>query len=46
MEKTAKESIEEKKIRVVFLPADGATATPNHKQLNGLVSILHLPRQG
>ena len=45
MEKTAKESIEEKKIRVVFLPADGATATPNHKQVNGLVSSSSLSKQ-
>ncbi|KAL9126292.1 MAG: hypothetical protein Q9217_004641 [Psora testacea] len=39
VEKIAKEAIEEKKIRVVFLPADGTAETPNHKQVNGLVSL-------
>ena len=37
IEKTAKDQIEEKKIRVVFLPAEDIT--PNHKQVNGLVCI-------
>ncbi|KAG8528007.1 uncharacterized protein KY384_006923 [Bacidia gigantensis] len=36
VEKTAKTEIEEKKIRVSFLPADGAAATPNHRQVNGV----------
>ncbi|MDI1487248.1 MAG: phosphatidylinositol-binding protein scs2, partial [Ramalina farinacea] len=31
-----RDAIEEKKIRVVFLPADGTATTPNHKQVNGL----------
>lgn len=30
--------IEEKKIRVVFLPADGSSGTPMNKQVNGTVS--------
>ncbi len=40
VEKTAKEDIEERKIRVVFLPADGsiAAATPTHNDVNGTVS--------
>ena len=37
VENIAKGAVEERKIRVVFLPADGAAATP-HKQVNGTVS--------
>ena len=37
IEQNAKGTIQEKKIRVVFLPANGAVHTPNHKQVNGLV---------
>lgn len=41
VEKSAKDDIQERKIRVVFLPSDGsaaATATPNHHNINGSVS--------
>ncbi|KAL9102789.1 MAG: hypothetical protein Q9163_002107 [Psora crenata] len=41
---TAKEAIEEKKIRVVFLPAEGAAATPDHKQVNGLHTGVDAPQ--
>ena len=37
VEKIAKGAIEERKIRVVFLPAEGATATPQHNNVNGTV---------
>lgn len=39
-----KGSIDEKKIRVVFLPAEGTATTPKH-QINGTVSsatLIHL----
>lgn len=39
VEKAGRDAIEEKKIRVVFLPADGTATTPNHKQVNGLVCL-------
>jgi hypothetical protein len=35
--KTSKGSIEERKIRVVFLPADGSGVTPTHNNVNGTV---------
>ncbi|KAL6714918.1 phosphatidylinositol-binding protein scs2 [Lecanora helva] len=35
VEKVAKGTIEERKIRVVFLPAEGANATPQHNKVNG-----------
>lgn len=38
VEKISKGSIEEQKIRVVFLPADGTTSTPQHNNINGTVS--------
>ncbi|KAL8828933.1 MAG: hypothetical protein Q9191_002303 [Dirinaria sp. TL-2023a] len=34
-EKRAKAEIQERKIRVVFLPADGTTSTPTHNNVNG-----------
>ena len=37
VEKVAKGAVEERKIRVVFLPAEGATATPQHNNVNGTV---------
>ena len=37
VEKVAKGAIEERKIRVVFLPAEGAAATPQHNNVNGTV---------
>lgn len=38
IEKVSKSSIQERKIRVVFLPADGNTATPSHHHTQGGVS--------
>lgn len=41
VEKSAKDDIQERKIRVVFLPSDGSAAvaaTPNHNNINGSVS--------
>ncbi|KAL2042204.1 hypothetical protein N7G274_004692 [Stereocaulon virgatum] len=35
VEKVAKGAIEERKIRVVFLPADGTASTPQHNNVNG-----------
>ncbi|KAF2085850.1 VAMP-associated protein [Saccharata proteae CBS 121410] len=35
IEQTAKQSIQEKKIRVVFLPADGSANTPSSRSING-----------
>ncbi|KAL2059120.1 hypothetical protein ABVK25_000412 [Lepraria finkii] len=35
VEKVAKAAIEERKIRVVFLPADGTTSTPQRNNVNG-----------
>ncbi|KAL9132486.1 MAG: hypothetical protein Q9175_006345 [Cornicularia normoerica] len=35
VEKISKGSIEERKIRVVFLPADGRASTPQHNNVNG-----------
>ncbi|KAI4245042.1 MAG: hypothetical protein L6R40_002641 [Gallowayella cf. fulva] len=35
IEKVSKSSIQERKIRVVFLPADGNTATPSHHHTQG-----------
>ncbi|KAL8731323.1 MAG: hypothetical protein Q9166_003547 [cf. Caloplaca sp. 2 TL-2023] len=35
IEKVSKSSIQERKIRVVFLPADGSTATPSHQNTQG-----------
>lgn len=43
VEKGSKDDIQERKIRVVFLPSDGSTAaaaTPNHNNINGFVSHL------
>lgn len=43
VEKSAKDDIQERKIRVVFLPSDGsaaAAATPNHNDINGSVGYL------
>ena len=37
VEKTSKWAIQERKIRVLFLPADGSTATPTHHDVNGTV---------
>lgn len=37
VEKISKGSIEERKIRVVFLPADGTASTPQHNNVNGIV---------
>jgi len=42
IEKVAKGSIEERKIRVLFLPAEGSTATPTHNNVNGTVSDFSL----
>ncbi|MCJ1485330.1 phosphatidylinositol-binding protein scs2 [Schaereria dolodes] len=36
VERTSKASIQERKIRVVFLPADGPTTTPQHNNVNGM----------
>ena len=38
VEKVAKGAIEERKIRVVFLPAEGTTSTPRNYNINGTVS--------
>lgn len=38
IEKVSKSSIQERKIRVVFLPADGSTTTPSHQTPHGQVS--------
>ncbi|KAL8833686.1 MAG: hypothetical protein Q9170_004131 [Blastenia crenularia] len=35
IEKVSKSSIQERKIRVVFLPADGTTTTPSHQPTQG-----------
>ncbi|KAI4135699.1 MAG: hypothetical protein LQ347_000429 [Umbilicaria vellea] len=35
VEKTSKWAIQERKIRVLFLPADGSAATPRHNSVNG-----------
>lgn len=43
VEKSSKDDIQERKIRVVFLPSDGSAAdaaTPNHNNINGTVSYL------
>lgn len=42
VEKSAKDDIQERKIRVVFLPSDGSTnaAPPSHNDINGSVSYL------
>ena len=37
VEKISKGSIEERKIRVVFLPANGTASTPQHNNVNGTV---------
>lgn len=38
VEKTSKDSIQERKIRVLFLPAaDGSVMTPSHSTVNGVV---------
>ena len=37
VEKISKGSIEERKIRVIFLPADGTASTPQHNNINGTV---------
>lgn len=37
VEKISKGSIEERKIRVVFLPAEGTASTPQHNNINGTV---------
>ena len=37
VEKISKSSIEERKIRVIFLPADGTVSTPQHNNVNGTV---------
>ncbi|MCJ1260909.1 phosphatidylinositol-binding protein scs2 [Lobaria immixta] len=39
VEKTSKTAIQERKIRVLFLPSDISSATPNHNNVNGA----HLP---
>lgn len=44
VEKSSKDDIQERKIRVVFLPSDGsaaAAATPIHNNVNGSVSHLN-----
>lgn len=38
VEKANKSSIQERKIRVLFLPADGSTNTPSHQNIHGQVS--------
>ncbi|MCJ1259812.1 phosphatidylinositol-binding protein scs2 [Lignoscripta atroalba] len=38
IEKTSKHSIQERKIRVTFLPADGSISTPQHNNTNGIHS--------
>lgn len=38
MEKTSKAAIQERKIRVVFLPSDISSSTPHHSNVNGAVS--------
>lgn len=40
VEKTSKWAIQERKIRVLFLPADGSTATPTHNSVNGTVRLI------
>ncbi|MCJ1225422.1 phosphatidylinositol-binding protein scs2 [Toensbergia leucococca] len=35
VEQTSKSSIQERKIRVTFLPADGSSVTPTHNNING-----------
>ncbi|KAK3065570.1 hypothetical protein LTS18_000047 [Coniosporium uncinatum] len=40
IESTAKSSIQEKKIRVIFLPSDGSAATP-HRTVNGIGGAQH-----
>jgi len=40
IEQTAKSSIQEKKIRVIFLPSDGSAATP-HRAVNGIGGSQH-----
>ena len=40
VEKTAKAEIQERKIRVSFLPADGSVATPHYNNVNGTVRKL------
>ncbi|KAI9798328.1 MAG: phosphatidylinositol-binding protein scs2 [Piccolia ochrophora] len=35
VDQTAKGSVQEKKIRVLFLPADGSNVTPSHNRVNG-----------
>ncbi len=42
IEKIAKGTIEERKIRVVFLPAEVSTSTPQHNNINGTVRGYHL----
>ena len=39
VEKISKASIEERKIRVVFLPADSSASTPQHNHVNGTVRV-------
>ena len=39
VEKTSKGDIQERKIRVLFLPAEGSLATPSHNVVNGTVSL-------
>lgn len=42
VEKTSKWAIQERKIRVLFLPADGSAATPRHNSVNGTVRLAQL----
>ena len=43
VEKISKGSIEERKIRVVFLPVDGTASTPQHNHVNGTVRVEAVP---
>ena len=38
VENTSKGAIQERTIRVLFLPADGSATTPTHNNINGTVS--------
>ena len=42
VEQTSKASIQEKKIRVSFLPASGSLTTPSHNNVNGTVRVYGL----
>ena len=42
VEKTSKWAIQERKIRVLFLPADGSMATPTHNNVDGTVRFARM----